>query len=108
VAAPSKAAQAQAIELVRKRGRVVFFGGLPAADPLAPLNSNLIHYNELTVMGAFSYHPRFHELALDLIARGKIRADKIITALFPLGQIVEAFEAARSGSQVKVMITPNS
>jgi L-iditol 2-dehydrogenase len=107
VAAPSKKAQAQALEVVRKRGRIVFFGGLPQAEQMASLNTNLIHYNELAVIGAFSYHPRFHELALDQIARGKIRAEKIITGLYPLQRIVEAIGAARSGAEVKVVITPN-
>ena len=52
--------QRQAVELVRKGGKVVLFGGLPKADPLTHLDGNRIHYGEIAVMGAFSYHPTHH------------------------------------------------
>lgn len=107
IAAPAKVAQAQAVEMVRKRGRVVLFGGLPKVDPITHLDSNIIHYNELTIFGAFSYHPRFHQLALEMLARAHIRADRIITGTYPLAHLLDAFEAAKSGTEVKAVITPH-
>lgn len=107
VAAPSAAAQAQAIQMMRKRGRVVLYGGLPKTAPTAELNTNIIHYDELTVFGAFSYHPRFHQLALEMLARGQIQAAKIITNTYPLEQVIEAFESAKSGDEIKAIIIPN-
>jgi L-iditol 2-dehydrogenase len=107
VAAPSAAAQAQAVQMMRKRGRVVLYGGLPKTAPTAELNTNIIHYDELTVFGAFSYHPRFHELALEMLARGRIQVPKIITNTYPLEQVVEAFESAKSGDEIKAIIIPN-
>lgn len=108
VAAPSKSAQDQAVRMVRRRGRVVLFGGLPKHDPLTSLDSNIIHYSELTIFGAFSYHPRFHQIALDLLARGRIQTEKIITGVYPLELLLDAFQAAMTGQEVKVIITPNS
>jgi L-iditol 2-dehydrogenase len=84
VACAAKSAQAEAVEMVRKRGRVVLFGGLPKSDPITHLNSNTIHYRELRVVGTFSYHPSAHRTALDLISRGLIEADEIITASYPI------------------------
>jgi len=100
------AVQAQAVECVRKAGRVILFGGLPQANPLTTLDANRIHYGEIEVVGAFSYHPTFHELALNVIQRKLIPADLLITHTYPLERIREAFEAAASRTGLKVMVTP--
>ena len=102
---PIKATQTQAVEIVRKAGRVVLFGGVPKDDPMTSLNSNTIHYGDIEVVGAFSYHPTMHELALSMIYRGLIPADKLITHTMPLEKVAEAFEIAASGDALKVVIT---
>jgi L-iditol 2-dehydrogenase len=102
---PVAATQAQAVEIVRKGGRVVLFGGLPKANSMTTLDGNRIHYGEINVVGGFSYHPRFHQLALDMIERGLIPADLIVTHTFPLQEIHAAFEVAASGQGLKVMVT---
>jgi len=102
---PVAATQTQAVELVRKRGRVVLFGGLPKADPYTHLDGNRIHYGEIAVLGDFSYHPTFHAQALEAIQRGVIRADQIVTHTVPLDEIAHAFEIASSGQGLKVMVT---
>ncbi len=107
VACASKEAQADAVNMVRKRGRVVLFGGLPKSDPITQLDSNRIHYDELHIYGAFSYHPRYHRMALDLLARGQIETDKIVTATYPLVRAVAAFEVALSRAELKVVLTAN-
>lgn len=103
---PVAATQADAVRAVRKGGRVVLFGGLPKADPSTTLDSNVIHYGDIEVVGAFSYHPIQHELALDVLARGLIPADDLVTHTFPLDSVAEAFETAASGRGLKVVITP--
>lgn len=103
---PVASTQTQAVEMVRKRGKVVLFGGLPKANPMTTLDGNIIHYGEITVVGAFSYHPTYHELALDLLKQGVIPADRLISDTFPLEKVGEAFEAAASGDALKVVVTP--
>lgn len=95
----------QAVQLVRKRGKVVLFGGLPNTSPMTSLDGNRIHYNEIQIMGTFSYHPSFHALALEAIQRGLINCEQIITHTFPLEDIEAAFELADGGSELKVVIT---
>jgi L-iditol 2-dehydrogenase len=102
---PIAATHTQAVEIVRKRGVVALFGGLPKANPMTSLNANLIHYNEIGIIGAFSYHPRFHEMALDVISKGLIPAQQLITHTMSLDEIGKAFEIASSGQALKVMIT---
>lgn len=103
---PVAATQAEAVRAVRKGGRVVLFGGLPKADPTTTLDGNIIHYGDIEVVGAFSYHPTMHALALDILERGLVPVDKIITHTFELSRIAEAFETAAGGEGLKVVITP--
>lgn len=103
---PVAATQTQAVEACRKGGRVVLYGGLPKANPMTTLDSNRIHYGEIEVVGAFSYHPTMHALALDAIERGLIPADKLITHTFSLDEVDAAFETAASGAGLKVVVTP--
>jgi L-iditol 2-dehydrogenase len=104
---PVAATHAQAVELVRKRGKVLLFGGLPKASPMTSLNANRIHYDEISVMGTFSYHPSYHALALETIHRGTVKSEDVITHTFPLDQIDQAFQTAAGGEALKVMVQIN-
>jgi len=103
---PVAATQTQAVELVRKRGKVILFGGLPKSNPMTSLDGNLIHYNEIEVIGSFSYHPTAHAMALEVIERGVINVNKLITHSLRLDEIDKAFRLAVSGDALKVMVIP--
>lgn len=102
---PIAETQTQAVQIVRKRGKVILFGGLPKADPMVTLDSNRIHYGEIEVVGSFSYHPTVHQRALDLIRRKVIDADLLVTHTFDLREVGKAFEAAAAGAALKVVVT---
>jgi L-iditol 2-dehydrogenase len=97
--------QRQAVEYVRKGGKVMLFGGLPKADPVTHLDGNKIHYGEVEVIGAFSYHPKIHREILGMLAQGQLPADTLITGEFPLDQIDQAYASAATGQALKVLIT---
>ncbi|NLK98057.1 alcohol dehydrogenase catalytic domain-containing protein [Defluviitalea saccharophila] len=103
---PVTKTQQQAVEMVRKRGRVVLFGGVPKTAPMTELNSNMIHYNELTVVGAFSYPSIGLEEALRYIAEGKISAKKYVTEKVTLDHIPEGMKLAQQGKALKVIVKP--
>ncbi len=103
---PVAATQTQAVEIARKRGKVVLFGGLPRAHPTTKFDGNKIHYEEIEVIGSFSYHPSYHALALKTLERGLIPAEKLITANYPLDEVDTAFETAAGGKALKVIINP--
>jgi L-iditol 2-dehydrogenase len=105
-ATPVAKTQAQAVEAVRKRGTVILFGGLPKSSPMATLNTNLIHYNEIRVVGAFSYPAYMHEKALAVIREGKIDASKYFTRSVSLDEIVDGIRAAEAGEVLKVLVRP--
>lgn len=106
VAAPSSIAQAQSIEMARKRGIVVFFGGLPKDNPFAKIDANIIHYNDIIVMGHYGQERRHSRQALQYIKEGKIDSKKIISKILPLDDIIEGIEMMKSKSVLKVIIKP--
>jgi L-iditol 2-dehydrogenase len=73
---------------------------------MTTLDGNRIHYGEIEVVGAFSYHPTAHASALDLFQRGVIPVDRLITHRFTLDEVGAAFAAADSGAALKAVVLP--
>lgn len=103
---PVAATQEQAVRLVRKRGQVILFGGLPRSNPMTTLDGNRIHYGEIRLFGVFSYHPSMHELALQMLTEGIVDADQIVTHTFSLEEAPHAFRIAAQGEGLKVIVKP--
>ena len=101
---PVAATHQQAVAAVRKRGTVVLFGGLPKSAPMTELDANRIHYDEIRVVGSFSYHPEYHRRALGLLERGQVDPEAIVTHTFGLEEAGEAFRTMAAGEALKVMI----
>jgi len=99
-----KAVQALALELVRKKARVSFFAGIPKDDPVLPIDTNRLHYDEISVFGAFASGLRHYREALEMVARGDIAADRYVTHRFKLDDICKAFEVIEAGQGIKVVI----
>ncbi len=99
-------AQEQALEMTAPRGRISLFGGLPRDDSTIRFDSNLVHYGELSVFGAYGSAPRHNREALALIADGKVRVDDLITHRMPLVDVNRAIETVVSGEGLKVVIEP--
>jgi L-iditol 2-dehydrogenase len=106
VAVSSSAAQADALEIAAKAGRVCFFAGLPKNNPIAPLDVNQIHYKELVVTGSYSEKRSDFQAAFALVEAGRFPARRIVTHTLPLGRINEAFPLMESGVALKVCILP--
>jgi len=103
---PVVATQEQAVQSVRKRGRIVLFGGVPKTAPMTSLNSNTIHYDELEVVGAFSYETRHHLKALEAIRTKALSPELYFTKTISLDNINEGFMSARTGKALKILVKP--
>lgn len=106
VAASSPQAQADALEMAGRGGRVEFFGGLPKDHPNATFNTNHLHYKELVVSGSYSEKMSDFQASQALIQSGRFPADKIITHTLPLERINESWGLMESGEALKVAISP--
>ena len=105
-AAASGAAQEEAIQMAARGGRISFFGGLPKDNPVINLDSNAVHYRELTIVGANGSTPAHNTEALQLIASGAVPVKDLITDRLSLDQVLAGIEAVKSGNSIKVVITP--
>lgn len=105
-AAASGAAQEQALQMLAPQGRVSFFGGLPKDKPTITLDSNLVHYKELTIVGANGSSPEHNRQALAHIADGSVPVADLITHRLPLDRVAEGIDVVRSGAGIKVTVEP--
>ena len=96
--------QEQGMKLLAKMGRISLFGGLPG-EPKGFLDSNLIHYRELSVYGVHASTPEQNKKAMEYIRDGVIDAEKYISACYPLSRAGEAFEEAEKGEAMKLVVT---
>jgi L-iditol 2-dehydrogenase len=105
-AAASGQAQEQALRMAARQGRISFFGGLPKDNPFITVDSNLVHYRELMLVGANGSSPAHNADALRLIASGSVPVADLITHRMPLEQALEAFDVVARGEAIKVTIEP--
>lgn len=96
----------QALRLVRKGGTVLEFGGCPPGTEVR-VSTEMLHYGEVTVLGAFHTTPLHFRKALDLIASRTIDVRPLVTKRMMLDEIVQAFEIlATSKTEIKIALTP--
>ena len=88
-----------ATKLVRRGGKVVIVGGFEDGETRIPLEWQRIQMSEITLIpsASFAFHDIYPEQAevLELVARGKLQTQKLITHRFPLDRINEAFDIAQ-------------
>lgn len=105
-AAAAGAAQEQALRMAARQGRVSFFGGLPKDKPIIACDSNLVHYRELTLVGANGSSPAHNAAALELIDSGSVPVCDLITHRLPLEAAIDGFGVVARGEAIKVTIEP--
>jgi L-iditol 2-dehydrogenase len=104
-ACPVGQAHVDAVALAAKRGRISLFGGL-AQETNGFLDSNAIHYKELSVHGVHASTPRQNQEVMKWIAAGKLDVRKYITKMYPLEDIESAFKDLQSQSVFKAVVKP--
>jgi L-iditol 2-dehydrogenase len=99
-----KSTQSDALKLVRKKGRVCFFAGIPKDDPIVPIDTNFIHYQEISVFGCFASNLNHYHEALAMVGRDDLPWDRFLTHRFKLDQMVQAFALVEKGQGIKMVI----
>lgn len=77
-AAGTAEAWQDALRLARRGGTVLFFGGLPSGTTV-PVDAYRVHYDELTLRGAFHHAPRHVRAALAFLASGAYPWGRLVT-----------------------------
>lgn len=106
VTAPNREAQESALAMAKKGGMVNLFSGLSRDDAMITINSRLVHYNEISITGGSDSTPRHVQIAVNLLASGRIQWEKIVTHRFPLSAFPEAMQVMLDRAGLKVVIKP--
>jgi len=94
------------IEMVRKGGTVNFFGGCASGTTVA-LDTQRLHYNELTLKATFHHTPETVRKAFALICERKIKGTDYITGEAPLSRLQQVLRhMLNRNGDIKTAIIP--
>jgi L-idonate 5-dehydrogenase len=96
-ASGSPAAQASVFKVIRRGGRIVQVGMLPAGT--AAVAVNVLQSREIELVGAFRANDEFR-LAVRLIVSGAVDVSPILSGTYPLSEAATALELAGDRSKV--------
>lgn len=95
-----------AVQMLRRGGTVNFFGGCPSGT-LVQLDTELLHYSNLTCVSSFHHTPALIQEALGIIAAGDVRASVFVNQEARLDQVPKVLaNLARQNGNLKTAILP--
>jgi L-iditol 2-dehydrogenase len=92
-------------DYLKQKGTLVQMGVF--SKSLNELDMNSIVQREMNVIGSRSQKPSTWRLTLDLMRKGNIDAERLITKVYPLEKWDEAIEQVMAGNEIKVVLQPN-
>ncbi|MFP3088888.1 alcohol dehydrogenase catalytic domain-containing protein [Treponema sp. TIM-1] len=104
-ACPAPAAQIDALKVTGMNGRILFFGGLPAGKEEVTINTNLIHYRQLSIHGSTRGNVRQYREVAKMVMAGNLDLGKLISRRFPLAGFIEAVAYAKKAEGLKTVIS---
>jgi L-iditol 2-dehydrogenase len=103
-AAGTQSAWQRALELVRPGGTVLYFGGRETGAELR-VDAHRLHYEELTLRGAFHHTPRHVRAALAFLASGAYPWERLLTHRVRLEDVPALF-ADPPRDYLKAVVVP--
>lgn len=94
-----------ALASVRAGGVVNFFGGCPPGTRVS-LDTAQIHYNEITIKGAYHHRPATVSRALDMLSRNTLDPRPLLSAEVPLDGLEGALRSMMAKEALKVVVRP--
>ena len=95
----------RAVAAAGRGGSVVFFGGCAPGTSIT-LDTRRVHYEELTLLGAFHHTPDLIRKAVELLETEAVIPDGLLTHRMPLERVREALGLTAHGDALKVLIEP--
>jgi 2-desacetyl-2-hydroxyethyl bacteriochlorophyllide A dehydrogenase len=91
----------QAIDVTGPGGTVLVFGIVSGTADLTPYRW---YFNELSIINSRAARPRDYDAAVQAAADGVVQLSPVVTSSYSLDDAVDAFNACRSGGELKVML----
>lgn len=95
----------EALQMVRKGGNVTLFGGAPSGTKME-VDTELLHYSQVTIRGIFHHTPYTVQVAFDLLTSGRVDPEPFISGVRPLDSVIEALESHGRQEGIKYEIRP--
>ncbi len=94
------------VQMVRRGGTVNFFGGCPSGTRVE-LETETVHYSNLSFVASFHHTPALVREALDVIEAGHVTASEFVNCQEPLVNVPKVFAAlAQQNGSLKTAIIP--
>ena len=104
IAAPAAGAQAQSLSYMNMNGKLLFFGGLPQGKEIVPMNTNLIHYKQLTIQGCTKQSVSEYRICARLVNDGRIPLGRILSDIYTPEDFQKAMDCAAAAKGLKHVI----
>ncbi|HDL07380.1 MAG TPA: alcohol dehydrogenase [Desulfobacteraceae bacterium] len=92
------------INMLASGGRISIFSGIPSQLSKLILDSNFIHYKEITITGAYGCSAGQNREAIELISSKNLPVADIITCRVSLDNIYKGFEQTSSKESIKSIV----
>ena len=77
-----------------------------ATGVTTPLDLGELYFREVSLIPSYSCGPEETVAAYNLLKKGEVKPEKLITHRFPLDQVQEAYNTAKQGgTTLKVVVT---
>jgi len=94
------------VHMLRRGGVVNFFGGCASGTDVR-LDTNLLHYSEITCRASFHHTPALMRKALEAVTRRYVTAKDFVNAVEPLTNLLEVMQHLMShNGHLKTAIIP--
>ena len=105
--AGTKSTWETSVDVVRRGGRVLWFGGLPGGTKVE-VDAARVHYGEIDLLNMHGGTAAETREAFDLIVSGAVKAAPLLNGEVPLEQVEIALKRMIAGEVIKMVVNPDS
>jgi L-iditol 2-dehydrogenase len=95
----------EALQMVRPGGTVVFFGGCKKGTTIT-VDTALLHYSELKLIGAYHQGPDDFKRSFDMLSSRLVDGREFVKETVPLHELLEAFRRVKALEAIKYAVDP--
>ena len=92
-----------ALSTLRRGGRLCVVG---YSDSVVPIPLNRLMFFEYEIVGSLGCRPVDYPRVIEMVRKGMVSLDAVVTATLPLDRIGEAAEDLRAGKGLRTLIVP--
>lgn len=104
--AGTKSTWENSMEVVRRGGRILWFGGLPGGEKVE-VDAARVHYGEIDLLNMHGGTAAEAREAFDLIVSGTIKAAPLLSGEVSLEQVEFALKRMIAGEVIKMVVNPD-